>query len=495
MRSNLVQLIKLCDEAKENHESLVKLPLPENELERQNQWFQQKMETFNGFIQDVNVWLSEVGQQITHTIAESDTKQSVANSEDIGPDDSVSNVSKSKSNHKSSSSSRASSTSSARIKAQAEKAALMERVAALKKKHELEAQEEQLKRKKEQLELETELAATNAKINVLEAMGSRSSSRVSDGMNSYLRKGTAHYETSSQSSPHTNKYVSDQVQQRHVLMETESSSQQQVVRPKETTYGPSVKAYDMTQLTRHSQRQNVQIHMQKSGQSHVNTELPVLNDGNQGDIYNIIQRQNDITALLVQQNLSSTLPPRDIPVYDGDPLQYEVFIRAFERGVERKTDDYSDCLHFLEQYTRGHPKDLVRSCQHLPPAQGYQRAKDLIKEHFGNEHKIATAYMDKAFAWSAVKSEDVKALQAFSLFLRGCCNAMENLTYMEEMNVASSMKTILLKLPYKLRDKWRNRACQLQEQRGHRVKFSDLVDFIETSEDTVRSTFWKHSGC
>lgn len=67
--------------------------------------------------------------------------------------------------------------------------------------------------------------------------------------------------------------------------------------------------------------------------------------------------------------------------------------------MERKTDDYSD------------------SCQHLPPAQGYQRAKDLLKEHFGNEHKIATAYMDKSFAWSVIKSEDVKALLAF---LRGC---------------------------------------------------------------------------
>lgn len=60
----------------------------------------------------------------------------------------------------------------------------------------------------------------------------------------------------------------------------------------------------------------------------------------------------------------------------------------------------------------------------MPPAQGYQRAKDLLKEHFSSEHKIAAAYMDKVFAWSVIKSEDVKALQAFSLFLRDCCNAM-----------------------------------------------------------------------
>ncbi len=84
-----------------------------------------------------------------------------------------------------------------------------------------------------------------------------------------------------------------------------------------------------------------------------------------------MQRQNDIAALLVQQNLCSVLPSRNISVFDGDPLQYRSFIRAFENGVEAKTDNWSDCLHFLERYTRGQPKDLVHSCQHLPSEQGY----------------------------------------------------------------------------------------------------------------------------
>lgn len=47
----------------------------------------------------------------------------------------------------------------------------MERVAALKKRHELEAQQEQLKRMKEQLELETELAATTEKTKCIRGHG------------------------------------------------------------------------------------------------------------------------------------------------------------------------------------------------------------------------------------------------------------------------------------------------------------------------------------
>ncbi len=71
-----------------------------------------------------------------------------------------------------------------------------------------------------------------------------------------------------------------------------------------------------------------------------------------GDIVTIMQRQNDITAALVQQQRCSSLPARDIPLFDGDPLQYVSFIRAFEKGVEEKAS-HNDCLYYLEQFTRG----------------------------------------------------------------------------------------------------------------------------------------------
>lgn len=85
--------------------------------------------------------------------------------------------------------------------------------------------------------------------------------------------------------------------------------------------------------------------------------------------------------------------------------------------MEGKAANSVDCLYFLEQYTKGQPRELVKSCQHMPPDWGNQRARTLIQERFGNEQRIATANMEKALGWSPVKSEDVKALQAFALFL------------------------------------------------------------------------------
>lgn len=85
-------------------------------------------------------------------------------------------------------------------------------------------------------------------------------------------------------------------------------------------------------------------------------------------------------------------------------------MRVFEHNIEERAADARDCLHYLAQYTRGQPQELVRSCQQMPADTVYCKAKALLEEHFGNHQKIASAYLDKAFSWPVVKAEDVKAL-------------------------------------------------------------------------------------
>ena len=66
---------------------------------------------------------------------------------------------------------------------------------------------------------------------------------------------------------------------------------------------------------------------------------------------------------------------------------------------------------------------------------GYVKAKRLLEEHFGDEIKITNAYMEKALNWTAVRADDGKGLHAYALYLRGCCNAMRSLEYMEELDI------------------------------------------------------------
>lgn len=100
--------------------------------------------------------------------------------------------------------------------------------------------------------------------------------------------------------------------------------------------------------------------------------------------------------LIVSQQKLSLLPAREIAVFGGNPLTYQSFIHAFEHLIEDNTKNNQDRLYYLEQFTSGLPRDLVRSCLHMDVDRGYCEAKHLLKEHFVNEMKISGAYLEKA---------------------------------------------------------------------------------------------------
>lgn len=128
-----------------------------------------------------------------------------------------------------------------------------------------------------------------------------------------------------------------------------------------------------------------------------------------GGMYQLMQRQTDITELLAKNQQLFRLPQRDVPVFHGDPLEYRSFMRAFIHAIDERADSSADKLYFLEQFTRGEPQDLVKSCQHMPADHGYTEAVRLLQDKYGNELKIAAALMEKAFKWPQIKAEDVKA--------------------------------------------------------------------------------------
>lgn len=179
----------------------------------------------------------------------------------------------------------------------------------------------------------------------------------------------------------------------------------------------------------------------------VHAPLSTNINNDQNHLLSVMEKQNEITSMLVHQQCLASLPRRDIQIFDGDPLQYHSFMRSFEQVIEEKTDNVEDSLHFLEQYTRGQPQQLVRSCQYVTDGSGYAKAKTLVHEHFGNEHMIASAYLNKVSSWPTIKSEDGKALQAYTLFLRRCCSALDEVHSLCELNTPANMIAVIKDYP------------------------------------------------
>lgn len=402
----------------------------ENMITDQRDWFEPRNSEHIDFVQEVNSWIQAA------KLRQEEAKKV---SDEIQPEDSVSITSKKSKKAKSASvASTASSARSERLKVELERATLLAKSVTLKKKQALEEHELQLKAEKEELELQAGLAAADAQLAVLRKYeGSEASGRTKGSQMD----------------------VPTSIPVKHDVNRSKSG----------VTNGRGWHSHTI----RRDAGDNVIQAPVYSMDNSVNTD----------NLVTVMQRQNDITESLIKQQKLSTLPPQNIPVFRGDPIEYHLFMRAFEHSVESKTENSKDRLYYLEQHTIGQPNDLVRSCFHMDPKQGYPEAKRLLKERFGDKYKISMAYLDKALNWPTIKADDSKALESYALFLTSCSNAMSDLEYLDEMENAANMRTVIAKLPYRLRERFRSVAIDIQKKQDRRTKFKDVVTFVNTQAE------------
>ncbi len=449
-------------------QSLLKDP-DEKEADHSD-WYEPKLIRFREFLSEITSWMS-----VSDDEKQEENYEGLGDA--VGPDDSVSqigkrheqekeaerlesaadgddmddktaegifvakNVTAKASSKASSKSSKTSSASVACLQAEAERAALKVKAKALEQKHALDMEEAQLKAKKEKLALNAELAAADVKVKIL-----KSAQDLSD------------------------------------TYDSESSTSTDYILPAITPSKPVAKA--LTKLSsvkraspHHSAKQIVKAEPQDA---QFNNQQIVGSANLKGSaLVDVMRKQNEITEMLVRQQQLSLLPVREIPIFDGNPLEYRAFIKTFEQIIESKTDNMQDRLYYLEQFTSGQPKRLVHSCIHMDPQTGYNEAKKQLEWNFGNNVKITSAFIDKALSWPVIKAEDGPALRSYALFLRGCFNTLNEVRYCEDLEIAANMKVIVSKLPFKLRDKWRSVAYNMQEDAQQRPKFKNLLEFIE----------------
>jgi len=187
----------------------------------------------------------------------------------------------------------------------------------------------------------------------------------------------------------------------------------------------------------------------------------------------ILQQQKQLLDLLAA-------PKLEIPVFDGSPLQYYQFIRAFQDNVERFVPEHSSRLARLLQYCTGPAKTLIQCCAMMPPSQGYTRALELLKDRFGNEFLISRAFIDLVTTGSAIKGE--RHLRAFSDDLRNTYETLKAMQCLGEINAQGNLLSIVSKLPAYLQNRWRREVHLIRKQK-RLPNLEDLVTFIEDAAE------------
>ena len=161
-----------------------------------------------------------------------------------------------------------------------------------------------------------------------------------------------------------------------------------------------------------------------------------------------------LTSLLIlitfswkQEHYSDSRPPYRLSIFDGNPVDYRSFIRAFESLIESRTCSSTERLYYLEKYTTRDVKELTKSCHHLPPDVGYEEARKLLKKRFGDEYRVSSAHESKFLAWPPKKAEDGTVLNNFAIFLSSCKNALAGSQASSRFDKPVNSRKLIFKLP------------------------------------------------
>lgn len=197
-------------------------------------------------------------------------------------------------------------------------------------------------------------------------------------------------------------------------------------------------------------------------------------------------RIEDVLDKVLNVQLQSSLPKRDLKIFDGNLMEFRIFMQAFNTQIEKKTYDEEERLAFLLQFTSGEAHDLISSCIHMDPVEGYSEAKWLLKREYGNTFRITSAYRNQLDEWPSMK-EDPGKMKQFAALLQKCKTALFDLGSQGTLGDPDSLVRLMNKLPPSCRSIWRRKVLAIENNEQREANFSDFVNYVrQVSEE------WNH---
>ena len=106
----------------------------------------------------------------------------------------------------------------------------------------------------------------------------------------------------------------------------------------------------------------------------------------------LFPKKADIAEVLCNLLKQQSTPDIDLDVFDGNPLEYHYFMTLFHELVEKRIEDPRGRLTCLIKYTKGDPKEMIMHCVQQPATVGYDNAKKLLEQEYGNPYSIMSMY-------------------------------------------------------------------------------------------------------
>ena len=188
------------------------------------------------------------------------------------------------------------------------------------------------------------------------------------------------------------------------------------------------------------------------------------------------------------------LPTAQLSYFNGDPLNYWPFIRAFENCIASSLVDDGAKLIRLVHYCTGPARKVVEGCMIMSPAAGYARALELLNERFGNEFVILHSWIQKITVGALLKNNDRSQLQQLADDLTCCRETLLAMNACHEINNQATLLKIIERLPTYLQSRWK-REVGVMRAKSKSPDINDVVTFVVNAAAEANDPVYGHLNC
>ena len=193
----------------------------------------------------------------------------------------------------------------------------------------------------------------------------------------------------------------------------------------------------------------------------------------------LTQQQEALQLMAYTIRQGFEMPKRELLTFDGNPLNYWLFINNFEVNIAKRVPDAGTRLAYLIQHCTGKAREAIKNCAIISgPEQGYRKAQEILYHRFGQKHIIAHAHITKIVEGPQIKNADVTGLSDLSVQMQNCALTLVQMGYEADVNSSDNLVKLVKRLPVHLQSKWADRAGSLTLA-GAEPTFMDLAGFVE----------------
>jgi Pao retrotransposon peptidase/Family of unknown function (DUF5641)/Protein of unknown function (DUF1759)/Integrase zinc binding domain len=167
----------------------------------------------------------------------------------------------------------------------------------------------------------------------------------------------------------------------------------------------------------------------------------------------------------------------EIGFFDGNPVDYWMFVRQFDMCIHNQTDNDGERLIYLMHYCKSKARDAIKGCVMLDTDKGYIRAREILQERFGQPHNIARSLIDSVLEDTKYPINNHELLEELATKMQNCEIALTQMDYCADMNSLATLERIVRRLPLNLQEHWSIRA-DIISQMKREPNFGDLTSFI-----------------